>query len=197
MNLSNTAMRVRTVQGEIWDVECSLAVVRLLLRGRRWRLALTHVDEALELPDMQRVKAQVLVDPAGHLRQEAFPTSPTQTILTHYTQLLTAALQATAIGGDSERASVYYDAFKALLRYVFAETVNVGTLHAAEDCSQNSDSDGLDAALDMATLSERGAAHASCVEDRVQQTVRELAPRARILFFRAMTKRMLTSHAGK
>ncbi|CAJ1037742.1 hypothetical protein Q4I30_007872 [Leishmania utingensis] len=197
MNLSNTAMRVRTVQGEMWDVECSLAVVRLLLRGRRWRLALTHVDEALELPDMQRVKAQVLVDPAGHLRQEAFPTSPTQTILTHYTQLLTAALQATAIGGDSERASVYYDAFKALLRYVFADTVNVGTLHAAEDCSQNSDSDGLDAALDMATLSERGEAHASCVEDRVQQTVRELAPRARILFFRAMTKRMLTSHAGK
>ncbi|CAG9583621.1 conserved hypothetical protein [Leishmania major strain Friedlin] len=196
MNLSNTAMRLRTVQRETWDEECSLAVVRLLLRGRRWRLAITHVDEALGLPDMQRVRALVLVNPAGRLGQGASSTAPTAATLVRYAQLLTAALQATAIGGDSERAPVYYDAFKALVRYVFGEVVDMDTLHTAEDTSQ-SGNDALDAALDMTHFTERDEKHASGSEDQVHEAVRELAPRARILFFRAMTKKMLGTHAGR
>ncbi|CBZ25946.1 conserved hypothetical protein [Leishmania mexicana MHOM/GT/2001/U1103] len=195
MNLSNTAMRLRTVQRETWDEECSLAVVRLLLRGRRWRLAMTHVDEALGLPDMQRVRALVLVDPAGRLRQGASPTASSAATLVRYAQLLTAALQATAIGGDSERAPAYYDAFKALVRYVFGEVVDMDTLHTAEVDSQSGD-DALDAALDMTHFTEREEKHSSGLEDQVHEAVRELAPRARILFFRAMTKKMLASHAG-
>ncbi|CAJ1993469.1 hypothetical protein conserved [Leishmania donovani] len=196
MNLSNTAMRLRTVQRETWDEECSLAVVRLLLRGRRWRLAIAHVDEALGLPDMQRVRALVLVDPAGCLRQGASPSAPTAATLVRYAQLLTAVLRATAIGGDSERAPAYYDAFKALVRYVFGEVVDIDTLHTAEDTWQRGD-DALDAALDMTHFTEREEKHASGSEDQVHEAVRELAPRARILFFRAMTKKMLASHAGK
>ncbi|KAG5465403.1 hypothetical protein CUR178_00106 [Leishmania enriettii] len=196
MNLSNTAMRLRTVQHNTWDGECSLSVVRLLLRGRRWRLALTHVEEALALPDMQRVRAVVLVDPAGGSRKDMSQASPTEAMLAHYAQLLTAALQAAAIGGDNERAPVYYAAFKALLRYVFGDVVDMDALHATEDPYHREDDDGLDAALAMTNVSGRGEGHASRAEDEVQRTVRELAPRARILFFRAMTKKMLTPHAG-
>ncbi|KAG5463933.1 hypothetical protein LSCM1_00106 [Leishmania martiniquensis] len=197
MNLSNTAMRLRTIQCETWDAECSLAVVRLLLRGRRWRLALTHVDEALDLPDMQRVRATVLLGPPSGSRKEAPSTSPTEAMLAHYAQLLTAALQAAAIGGDSERAPVYYNAFKALLRYVFGDVVDMDAFHAAEDSQHRNDDDGLDAALSMTNVSGRGEGQASHMEGSLQRTVQDLAPRARMLFFRAMTKKMLTPHPAR
>ncbi|KAG5489978.1 hypothetical protein JKF63_00097 [Porcisia hertigi] len=193
MNLSNTAMRLRTVQREVWNTECSLAVVRLLLRGRRWRLALAHVDEAMELPEMQRVRALVLVDPTGLLRQERSEASPTETTLAHYAHLLAAALQAAAIGGDSAHAPAYYDAFKALLRYVFGEVIDRHTQDSEEDIADEGDIDGLDAALNMTQVPFKEADHASHVEDSVQKTLRELAPRARIFFFRAMTKKMFSS----
>ncbi|GET93169.1 hypothetical protein, conserved [Leishmania tarentolae] len=196
MNLSNTAMVLRAIQRETWDVECSLAVVRLLLRGRRWRLALTHVDEALELPDMQRVRALVLVDPDGRLRREASPTAPTAAMLVQYAHLFTAALQATAIGGDSERATAYYGAFKALVRYTFGEVVAMDTLHTAEDATPNG-GDELDAALGMTHITEMEERHPSRLGDEVQEALRQMAPRARIFFFRSMTKKMLSSHGGR
>ncbi|KAK7201719.1 hypothetical protein NESM_000237300 [Novymonas esmeraldas] len=189
MNLSNTAMRVRAVQGDAWDVPCGIAVVQLLLRSRRWRLALSHADEALALPEMQHVRAVV----AGDSQARTLTTRS----VGEYANLLTLALQAAAVGGVGDRAPVYYDAFKALARHVDADdTVDDGQQRGHETAGSD-DQDGLEQGLSMASASIAGTQRARVAQgeddDAAREVVRELAPRARLLFFRAMTKKLLST----
>ncbi|KPI86765.1 hypothetical protein ABL78_4182 [Leptomonas seymouri] len=206
-NLSNTAMRLERLQGREWDAECSAGVVRLLLRARRWSLALQHVSIALtQQPALQRIHASITSATAASGAADGSSSCPSLVLThqeaVHYVSLLTLALQATAIGGDSTTAPLYYDALKVALQCVFQPALESGAAarsNSAVDGAAGSTfaSGGLDAVFEMASTSGTAVPDASVAQfdaEEVQSRaeLRELAARARLLFFRAMTKKMMS-----
>ena len=231
-NLSNTAMRLASLQGQEWDAACSALVVRLLLQARRWSLALRHVEAALsQQPALHRIHASMLASAAvgsnvanatddsrtSCSREGADVCSPSASAAAAppprllvsltpqeavpYVTLLTLALQATAIGGDSTNAPRYYDALKLALKSVF-EAGDEPRLASPETKNGGVGSaNALDTVLEMTSTASAmpdvgaGAVHAD--ESKSCAELRELSARARLLFFRAMTKKMMTPRQTK
>jgi hypothetical protein len=205
-NLSNTAMRLETLQGGEWDAECSAQVVQLLLRARRWSLALQHVEAALTgQPRLQRVHAavtsEVVSDSPSNARtsSESSVTCPPSRALVltpqealPYVSLLTLALHATAIGGDSATAPVYYEALKRAMQAVFEPLQHRHDAPRSGAAGRELDTVFEMASAATATPPDASPAHATAEEKRSRAELRELSARARLLFFRAMTKKLMS-----
>ncbi|KPA79983.1 hypothetical protein ABB37_05023 [Leptomonas pyrrhocoris] len=212
-NLSNTAMRLETLQGHEWDAACSAQVVRLLLRARRWSLALQHVNTALtQQPALQRVHALMTSSTAAayHTTVDAADGNPcfpsvvlTPQEMVPYVSMLVMALQATAIGGDSATAPLYYDALKLALNSISQPPHDSSVASRSDAAEKNrvartGAGSGLDTVLEMASAaaaatSDASVAYPNAAEKRSRVELRELSARARLLFFRAMTKKMMST----
>lgn len=201
-NLSNTALRLRTIQGPEWDLQCAAHLLQLLVRARRWRLALEAARETLALPAVVTLlSAYCATTGTG----TGVPRPSDEEGL-QYAKLLVLAVQACAIGGQADEATGYYDAFKEVLRFhqggaggSSSSPVSVGDDRHDDD----DDYDGLDA-LETALAKAQGrrAKAREVGQDgssvpgsggAVLEELEAMAPRARALFFRAMTKKMIAA----
>lgn len=179
INLSNTALRLRTVQGDQWDLQGANGLLLLLVRQRRWHLALQHVAEMLPALDMNGGVS------AGEssANDGSCGGGQTKTVQAFF---LLYALRACAIGGCGEEAAALYDRIKALLQGPCAQDV-------VERTTSNDHVQRLEEALFSASDVDSGAENSFLVTEESEK-MRAIASQARLYFFRAMTKKSLVLH---
>lgn len=206
-NLSNTALRLFRLQlSTAWDVESSLQLLRMLLRARRWRRALDHVEDVLKRPELVTAMSVIRAETTKSMTAPKRKPPPAQLI--EYAALLTLGLQAAAIGGDSASAAKYYDEFKLILHFVEGSTAKIDEKDSSTPQSSLRSATVALQIDDILRLAHGPSATAVAAADhqsvdkpdaeilKLGDNLKELAPRARIFFFRAMTKN-LTSSRGE
>lgn len=182
-NLSNTALRLRDIQGDVWDMKCTLTLLRMLLQARRWRLTLQI--HALEKPPRT-------YDLSSQL---ASPRKPIAAADVEWAQILVAGLRGCAIGGVGNRAATLYDQFQEILHYFDVlprRTPIVGTPEGV-----SAEEDALTATLGRASQFTVSSPENEHSVDPLVAELRALSMDARNFFFRAMTKKMMYAKEEK
>ncbi|RNF17248.1 uncharacterized protein Tco025E_04889 [Trypanosoma conorhini] len=184
-NLSNTALRLRTIQGEQWDLQSANGLLLLLLRQRRWKLALQHVKEMYPLLD------GVTDTPAGSTSSCSTSnitennSKDEEQMKVNQALFLLYGLRACAIGGSGEEAALLYDRVKAL----FTKTNSDSSL---EKTNNNGSATQLEELLFSSFNPDEVATSVSAVGDE-NARLGIITGQARRYFLRAMTKKSLTS----
>nr|CCC93694.1 conserved hypothetical protein [Trypanosoma congolense IL3000] len=175
-NLSNTALRLWELQGEIWNLACANALLLILVRQRRWILALKHAAEMFPavktatIKSSERKPADVATFPKDDENKEKI-------------FFLLHSLRACATGGRTEEAAELYDCLKGLLETTGSQQEatrvdNGGAVDRTTRCVGDMD-------LLMSSCGEQPAQLSNYGNDeRMRLVVRQ----ARAYFLRAMTK---------
>ncbi|RNF08915.1 hypothetical protein TraAM80_02461 [Trypanosoma rangeli] len=185
VNLSNTALRLREIQGDQWDLQSANGLLLLLVRQRRWKLALQHVKEMCPLLD------GVTDTPAGGANSYS-PSNIHEKRIKDEKQLkmnqaffLLYGLRACAIGGCGEEAALLYDRVKLLL-------TEACTGSALEKTATSGSAAHLEELLFSTLDPDEVVANVSSVGDENDQ-LHIIVGQARRYFLRAMTKKSLVT----
>ncbi|ESL09268.1 hypothetical protein TRSC58_03015 [Trypanosoma rangeli SC58] len=186
INLSNTALRLRAIQGDHWDIQSANGLLLLLVRQRRWKLALQHVKEMCPLLD------GVTGTPAGGTSSNRSPSNIHEKHIKDEKQFkmnqaffLLYGLRACAIGGCGEEAALLYDRVKLLL-------TKTGTGSALEKPATSGSAAHLEELLFSALDPDEVVAKVSSVGGENDQ-LHIIVGQARRYFLRAMTKKSLVT----
>lgn len=178
-NLCNTARRLREIQGSCWDLRCANSLLLLLVRQRRWQLALQHVAEMLPVVQNGRQKSDVV---GGNSVFDMCLEGDGKTELALF---LVHGLRACANGGRAEEAATLYDLVKQLTGLEAVVRVADINVESSVTYALKRPEDML---FFMCNQSDQPQDTLACDED---ERMRMLVGQARVYFLRAMTKKTL------
>ncbi|KAF8288936.1 hypothetical protein TcBrA4_0004220 [Trypanosoma cruzi] len=181
-NMSNTALRLREIQGDQWDLKSANALLLLLVRQRRWKIALQHVKEML--PALDRASNTPAGSTATGNSSNRTEKSEEQLKMNQAFFLL-YGLRACAIGGCGEEAAELYDRVKVLLTETRPDT-------ALKNAVTHDRGKHLEELLFASFEPDEVTTTVSSASDGNDQ-LRIVSGQARRYFLRAMTKKCLFS----
>ncbi|EPY18626.1 hypothetical protein STCU_09849 [Strigomonas culicis] len=204
-NLSNTGLRLKTIQHDLWDTQSAVLLMGMLLRARRWKKALLVFEDAKQSHDFRRMDHQLS---SGATAAQS-PLGEQNVLV--YGELHLLALQACAVGGEAEEAARLFTRLKRILSVfdpTFVDPIASGpptTASEAADPLAFGGEDELELLLDSARMEsdmedgpaapphrgpQREDGSGDAAAPYVQQ-LRDIVMRGRRLFLRATTKKMM------